>query len=64
MAIDEAQAREAATNEVTAKLKELYENADDEAMSSFAAAIAEAAVVAVSHIVENARTEISGERIV
>jgi hypothetical protein len=58
--------REEATTAVQAALAELYKDLDPDqgAMQGFAAAVAEAAVVAVRHVLDRAETETSGERIV
>lgn len=53
----------AATEAVVEELAKLYENSDKEGMQDFANAIAEAAVVAVQHVIDFAETELSGESI-
>jgi uncharacterized membrane protein len=63
MAMNVSQVREEATNAVLTALTDLYEEADADSMRGFAEAIAEAAVVAVQHVIDRAETEVSRESI-
>jgi hypothetical protein len=61
MAIDTDEAFEAASAAVLAALLKVYDNAAAEDVRPFAEAVAEAARVAVAHLRDNARTDVSGE---
>ena len=65
MAMNPDTVRAAAADAVLAALTELYKDTepDPEGMKGFAEAIAEAAVVAVQHVMDQGETEVSGEGI-
>lgn len=63
MAINIDTVRAEATAAVQDALANLYANSDRDAMKDFAAAIAEAAVVAVKNVVDHAETENTHEGI-
>jgi uncharacterized protein YjcR len=63
MAMDINQVRNDATLVIADALSKLYESADKDAMTDFAKVIAEAAVVAVQHVMDRAETEGSHESI-
>jgi hypothetical protein len=63
MALNLDVVREQATLAVQQALAGLYDNADSDAMKGFAAAIAEAAVVAVRNVIEHAEVEQNGSGI-
>ena len=63
MAMNINNVRTTATAAVLDALTELYENSDADSMRDFAEAIAEAAVVAVQHVIDRAEVEVTGESI-
>lgn len=62
MAMNTATVKTLATEAVLIALTDLYKESDKEGMRKFAQAIAEAAVVAVQHVIDNAET-VSGSDI-
>lgn len=63
MAININTVKTEATNAVLDALTDMYKDADRESMTSFAEAIAEAAVVAVQNVIDHAETDVTGESI-
>lgn len=64
MAININTVRNEATNAVLVALTSMYESADADSMRGFAEAIAEAAVVAVQHVIDHGEMDVSGDGIV
>lgn len=63
MAMNTTTVKTLATEAVLTALTDLYKESDKEGMRKFAQAIAEAAVVAVQHVIDNAET-VSGSDII
>lgn len=60
MAMNVNEVKTVATEAVLDELVKLYENADRDGMQDFAEAIAQAAVTAVQHVIDNAEIADSG----
>jgi len=63
MAIDVEVVKTQATEAVLDALTSMYKDADKDSMRDFAAAIAQAAVVAVQNVIDHGETVVSGEGI-
>lgn len=63
MAMNIAQVKTSATEAVLNELTKMYKNSDKEGMRQFAEAIAEAAVVAVQHVIDKGEVRTTGQQI-